>query len=79
MFNSISFFFLDIDECEESSEICRRDEVCVNLPGAYACKSKISTLPKWVFIINSFRMLDGRLRSWGEGEYYFHTGIGQTS
>ncbi|CAF4923814.1 unnamed protein product [Pieris macdunnoughi] len=36
----------DIDECEESLEVCKRSEVCVNLPGAYNCKSKISTLPK---------------------------------
>ncbi|KAL0859545.1 hypothetical protein ABMA27_010689 [Loxostege sticticalis] len=36
----------DIDECEESSEVCKRNEVCINLAGAYNCKSKISTLPK---------------------------------
>lgn len=42
-------FLTDIDECEEDSETCKRGEICVNLPGAYNCKSKISTLPKLVY------------------------------
>ncbi|KAI5645950.1 calcium-binding EGF domain-containing protein [Phthorimaea operculella] len=37
----------DINECEESSEVCHRNEICVNMPGAYSCKSKISTLPDY--------------------------------
>lgn len=36
----------DINECEDNPESCQRNEVCINLPGAYDCKSKISTLPK---------------------------------
>ncbi|XP_063897763.1 fibulin-1 isoform X1 [Helicoverpa armigera] len=44
--NSATGICEDIDECEESSEVCQRTEVCINLPGAYNCKSKISTLPK---------------------------------
>ncbi|XP_038219237.1 latent-transforming growth factor beta-binding protein 4-like isoform X2 [Zerene cesonia] len=44
--NSATGICEDIDECVESLEVCKRTEVCVNLPGAYNCKSKISTLPK---------------------------------
>ncbi|CAB3233136.1 unnamed protein product [Arctia plantaginis] len=44
--NSATGICEDIDECEESSEVCQKSEVCINLPGAYDCKSKISTLPK---------------------------------
>ncbi|XP_061724505.1 fibrillin-1-like isoform X2 [Cydia pomonella] len=44
--NSATGICEDINECEEGSEVCKRNQVCVNLPGAYDCKSKISTLPK---------------------------------
>ncbi|XP_049881665.1 fibulin-1-like isoform X2 [Pectinophora gossypiella] len=44
--NKVTGICEDIDECEESPEVCQRSEVCVNMPGAYTCKSKISTLPK---------------------------------
>ncbi|XP_053618965.1 fibrillin-1-like [Plodia interpunctella] len=30
----------DIDECEDSTDICRPDQVCVNQLGQYDCKSK---------------------------------------
>nr|WBB28751.1 fibrillin 2-like protein [Yponomeuta cagnagella] len=54
----------DINECEENSEACKRSEFCVNLAGAYDCKSKISTLPK----LGSQKCQEGtRARSGGNG------------
>ncbi|KAJ2940992.1 hypothetical protein O0L34_g13117 [Tuta absoluta] len=45
--NKITGICEDINECEESSEVCLRNEVCINMPGAYSCKSKVSTLPDY--------------------------------
>ncbi|XP_049881448.1 fibulin-2-like isoform X2 [Pectinophora gossypiella] len=30
----------DIDECEDGQDICRHDQICVNVPGEYDCKPK---------------------------------------
>ncbi|KAM3958839.1 LOW QUALITY PROTEIN: uncharacterized protein ACR2FA_007141 [Aphomia sociella] len=44
--NSVTGICEDINECDDTTPVCKRTEVCINLPGAYNCKSKISTLPK---------------------------------
>lgn len=41
----ILLVFSDINECEENSEACARDEVCVNMAGAYTCKKKTEAYP----------------------------------
>ncbi|CAH0562249.1 unnamed protein product [Brassicogethes aeneus] len=33
----------DIDECNESDDLCKSGEVCVNEPGGYKCANKVTT------------------------------------
>lgn len=42
----------DIDECKESSSICRLEQVCVNKPGGHECTCKVSAMVtnSWMLI-----------------------------
>ncbi|KAL4712538.1 hypothetical protein ACJJTC_007554 [Scirpophaga incertulas] len=48
----------DIDECEDSEDICRPDQICVNLLGQYDCKSK-SAFRKSVICPDGMRVKQG--------------------